>query len=199
MRFTVRILLLSSMLFSVSAYAKVLAPWYLGIGYGRGIAHVSSADFFDTTTGGSVPVNKHQNAGKVFIGYLINENLASEVTYFINGSMDVQNQGTIKSHAFEWSGVGMIPLGRDIILGATGGVFYNKYTVSDNITFTQGVTARPHTGFGFGYGAFGEYMFTQSAYLRLGWDQLLDSPHRNSIRPSPGMYSASLVLNISEY
>lgn len=144
------------------AFALCLAPqvraadtgWYLGAGVGAGRNGFRIEDF-------TIGVNEHQDdlkpAGKVFAGYMFNQNWGIETAYANVGTFryqyDAGAAGTAsldyKVRGISLSGVGNAPLTDRFSLFARIGLFYSdvRNTVTDSNGTLATVFVAPGTEF----------------------------------------------------
>jgi OmpA-OmpF porin, OOP family len=122
--------------------------------------------------GGFSGCDDKDTSWRVFGGYQLNRNFAAEVGYTDFGSVAANAPGassTADSHAWELTGVGMIPIvGGLSAYGKLGG-YYGRIETSGTVGAVPVSASETNTGLTYGLGA--QYDFTKNLGLRAQWQR----------------------------
>jgi OOP family OmpA-OmpF porin len=185
--------------------------WYVGGSIGQGRASNGSGDVVTSlavvgiTGTGTTSTNK--TAGKIFLGYQFNENIALEGGYFNLGTYSANGTTTApaastfsvssKLQGANIDAVGILPFGQGVSgIGRVGVAYISSST---DVAFSN-----PAVGSRYGspsnnksvaeVGLGLQYQFTPTISGRLEWQRLLDVVNLNSVTTNIDFYSIGITM-----
>lgn len=157
---------LAASAFALPAAAQMnMGAFYVG-------ATVGQAEFKDACSGVSVSCDDKDTALRLLAGYQFHRNFAVEVGYHDFGEAKASGGGTnvsIKAHAWELVGVGMLPIVAQFSAYGKLGAYYAKSEGISNVGLAADET---NTGLTWGLGA--QWDATRNLGVRLEWQQYRD-------------------------
>ena len=169
---------------------------YVGGAFGR-------ADYADACEGVTTTCDKTDKAWKLFGGYQLNRNLAAELAYTDFG--DVVARGTIggaavdaslQSKAWELSGVGLLPVSREISLFAKLGVYYatTDSQASAAVPNFSSAGSRSDSNTDFTFGAGVRVFITRNLGIQAEWQRYNDVGGDSTGTSDIDMLSAGILF-----
>jgi len=176
---TVKCLLaaVSLLMLPTLALSQGTEGWYLGIGIGQSKAKGAC----DGVSGPGITCKETDTAGKILGGYQLSKNFALELAYADLGQAKATFSGfgstTIGTKGFEFTGIGMLPVGERFSVLAKAGMFNWKVDAKDG-TGLVGSTSASGTDLTFGFGL--KFDFTKDFAVRGEWQRYKDVGDMNT-------------------
>lgn len=191
--------LLATALVSLLALPKLaisqdIPGWYIGIGIGQSKAKGAC----DGVSGPGITCKETDTAGKILGGYQLSKNFALELGYADLGQAKATFSGsgdaTIGTKGFEFTGIGMLPIGDRFSLLARAGLFHWNVDAKDG-TGLVGSASASGTDLTFGFGV--KFDFTKDFAIRGEWQRYKDVGDANTTgQGDVDFIGASLVYRL---
>jgi OmpA-OmpF porin, OOP family len=163
------------------ALSQDIPGWYIGIGIGQSKAKGAC----DGVAGPGVTCDDTDTGGKILGGYQLSRNFALELGYADLGQAKATFAGsgsfTLGAKGFEFTGIGMLPIGERFSILARAGLFSWKVDFKDG-TGLIGSANASGTDLTYGFGL--KFDFTKDFAIRGEWQRYKDVGDLDTTRQS---------------
>jgi OOP family OmpA-OmpF porin len=152
------------------ALSQDIPGWYIGIGIGQSKAKGAC----DGVSGPGITCDETDTAGKILGGYQLSKNFALELGYADLGQAKATGGGgssTFGTKGFEFTGIGMLPIGERFSVLAKAGLFSWKVDLKDETGLIGSANA---SGTDLTYGLGLKFDFTRDFAIRGEWQRYKD-------------------------